>query len=359
MWKSTARTPPDSPSIWVRFDGPEFLVRRSEAEVQVYSLQSPSHNSIPWPDQPITTDRLLSLAASYAALGDIPIPLHVFSYERASTDDAAYQVDYIGTYRGVPLMTNPSSYVQIDPANGRLLFASYRKPPTPPSDLLPATSGDQARNTYLSYLFSDARHHRNRFTGQKFPYRLTELSPPMLCVYAPTKYEQQDEDSFYTSEQVLAASQGRGTLVWFLRYDVPPMVDGAPVTRKFDGFVDAKTGRLLRFNEYWPMGGGGTIGPKSPPRHAPLHWDMPSGKIGILSSGKWNWVPAASVSFVKERASPKEPRYPIVLSFGQVVVPCSYDAKTNLLATGMLGRESLGRPSPNLAQALRHLKPGA
>ncbi len=188
----------------------------------------------------------------------------------------------------------------------------------------------------------------------KFPYRLTESAPPLLCVYKPAPKEEQDEDSFYTGEQVQAASQGKGILVWLLKYDVPPMVDGAPVTRKFDGFVDAKTGRLLRFNEYWRMGGG-AIGPKNPPRHAPFGWDLPVGKVGILDHGHWIKIAKASVSLVAERRAAKDPAYPLVLRFGSMIVPCSFDAKTNLLATGMLGKESLGRPSPNLAKALKHI----
>ncbi len=66
--------------------------------------------------------------------------------------------------------------------------------------------------------------------------------------------------------------------------------------------------------------------------------------------------PTASVSFVKERVAPKSPSYPLVPRFGSMIVPCRYDARTSLLATGMLGKESLGRPSPSLAKALKTLK---
>jgi hypothetical protein len=344
----------NDPAVFVLYDCSEFLVTQTDGHIDTYWFASPLHVGVPWPEDYLANDRVLSLAESYAELGGIPGPIRVIGLSREELNqDGVFQVDFVGTAGGVPLVSSPSSYLRIDPANGRLLFASYRKPPLPPDDLTPLIGPQQAQDVYLGYLFAEGRHHRNSFTSVKYPYRLTETAPPLLCVYKPAPKEEQDEDSFYTSAQVQEAQEGKGQLVWLLKYDVPPMVDGAPVMRKFDGFVDARTGRLLRFNEYWPMGSAKMI-LKNRKRHDPLLWDLPEGPVRILSGKRSRLVRQASVRFIRQQKA-KQQSYPLVLEFGRMIVPCRYDARANLLATGLLGKEALGRQSESLHGELAKL----
>ncbi len=240
---------PSDPCFYVYYSSAFLAVDRSDGSIQQYLYCPPSHNPLPWPEHPLAKDALVALANKYAALGRIPGPIHVYDTERTNDQDPTFQVDFVGIFSGLPLMTLYPSYVKIDPSNGRLLDAEFHKQPIPPKDLKAKTTGEAAKRLFLRYAYTAKWERKGPYETDKLPSRLVEKFPPTLCIYMPYKHQWTSRDSFFTKDQIEAAKTGHGLLVWNLEYDVPrsewPEVQGF-----FAGYVDAKTGKLLYFNGY-------------------------------------------------------------------------------------------------------------
>jgi hypothetical protein len=312
---------------------------------------------------PRMTDReLMSYATRYAAAAGMSVPLKIDSIrDRPTSEYPCVSISFRSTISGLPVYTRFWPNMELRPDNRALITAYFYENPKPPDSFVSQTDARLAIDRFIEYLYSPARRHRNPIHRNPHPPVLRQRSGPELCVYLPEKNVLDDEDAFFPASTRAKVLNGQGILAWRLSYAVPNTaipVMNLPESRVFNAFVDATTGKLLTFEEMWPLLGGGGGGRTLPPSRKVFMWDTGGDLATVTGSGRAASCKDAHISLVRtEKATGGTPT--INLQIGRLLMRCGYDGAKGLLWTEESGVRSYGRPNESLRRALRQLlQPG-
>jgi hypothetical protein len=337
---------------WLEFTDCSILMEAGVVRCYVAEGRAPFK---PWPSSILSVQSLQRLANGYASAAHFPSPVKMYMIKEERTDDFPnVTLQFSPMIQGIPYSSR-WQYIEVDPSSGVLLTAYFWPVSRPPSSLTPHVPPADAPGAFLRHLYSETRVNRNPIFSNSIPNALRERQDPELTIYSVEPAVLDDPDSFFTQEQKGTIRGGGSLLAWKVAYSDPttysPMLQSE--ARVYEGFVDAQTGRLLRYNEFWPMGGGSPLPPKK--RTVPLNekvfaWDVAAD--AVLFRGKSSYrVAGASVTYVRRSAADAQ-RSPLILQIGKSVVRCGYDVKQNLLWTDLAGARSWGRPNEALRKAL-------
>ncbi len=245
------------------------------------------------------------------------------------------------TVGNVPYHYEHRSYIEIGYRTGRLAEATFIDVPTPPADVTTTYPAAQAEAQVIGYILANMSSSSVTLDG-----------PTTLCIWGPSKSKyRNDVDDFITPAQYQLGRENGSMLVYCIRamHCSTPDYDDDPQGYYYEGFVDAKTGTLMRVTEY---GGGGRGAGRAP---VPFGWDLTPGQTSVLGAATAT-VPKGDV----DRAYPKNPPakgVKLILKRCRVYIPVEFDAKSGLLWTGKGKLRSYGKPNAPLLKALKAAKP--
>lgn len=338
------RTSPDY--VVVKF--PDCRIAFMGDRIRSFLAYTPIRNK-PWPDQVLKGAELSRIVMRYAGLAGFTGSIRILSSKEVRNQNPSFvEVHCVPSYKGVWFGRENDLTFDVSPDSGDLIEARFTSPPKAPANISSSLDPQRVRDAVISYLFSNARAK-----GTVPPEQVEESTAPELCIslVAPSP---DDPNSFLDTAQRDAVAKGEGLLCWFTEVEDPSSFNPAigRCTRMFDGYVDAKSGKLLRFIDYTGM----TLGPTpAAPKSVGWSWQGKPQTIRILANGKVVVVSRSQIAPAGTKAAGSLSTYDLVLRIGKTSVPARYDLSSGLLAVRSGKSDVLGRPDQGTARALRRL----
>jgi hypothetical protein len=194
----------------------------------------------------LTDEQAKTLAQRHYTAAGLPETIQIFRIQEFAGDrKMSIVMDYVPLHQGVPYdRFVAGSRIEVNQETGNLHFlGTLRGPmPKPPADMKPRITLEEAKATVLAAV-------QNEWGGG--PLRLGEGLPAHLCIWRAPISPFPDRLQWLTPEELAASARKEGMLAYVVQYE-----DTAQYIEKFrqyvvyNGYVDAKTGRLLVLDLY-------------------------------------------------------------------------------------------------------------
>ncbi|MBX3117784.1 MAG: hypothetical protein KF784_01875 [Fimbriimonadaceae bacterium] len=291
----------------------------------------------------LSEETLLSMLEPFAEMSGYEWPFDLYLAE--DRGDAAF-FHLLPAYRGVSFTYGAAVTAEIERKHGILKSYTGSFPPTPPADLSPAITVEQARAKLTASILSNYVRVDTLFERHRV----------RLAIWDPFERGQDRsrgklgwQHDYLLPEHIQAGQRKQGILVYWAYYHDTVYSHGEP-RMAFDVKLDAKTGRILSIDAAGAegMGGGGSIGVS-----APFSWDLGLGTIGIAYNGRTQTVIDADAIATAKVSKPPTEGKEVTLQRGRLIIRAKFDPKSGLLWSGR--GKSLRYAIPN-ARLLEGLK---
>lgn len=300
-----------------------------------------------WPANAISETTARRLAQEYFEAAGFTESLYTHLIEQWNEAPPYYRLFCAPKYNGIPYAMNHHVSFHIDAATGKLRnFGATRDWPLPPTNTTPQITADEARATMAQKIFALDPMSSNNLAGQRRSTSIEEFFSVRLNIWLP---DVEHRTAWPLAEHIADAQAGRGRLVYtagFQDTDAPLVEEGVHA-RRFEVYVDARSGRVLCVYLMVPMGGG----PSKRSEETTL--EVKPCTLEVIARGKPVRVGTVSVK-------PTEPpertgaSHPVILRIGKRLTHLKFAPEQGLLFT-MDDTPSWGKPDERLLRVLRRV----
>jgi len=308
-----------------------------------------SQGSHDWPANAISEATARRLAQEYFAGAGFSESLYTHLVEQWNEVPPYYRLFCSPKYNGVPYALNHNIEFKIDAATGKLRsFGASQDWPSPPAHTAPLIAADEARAAMAQKIFSLDPMTSNNLAGPRRTTTLEEFFSVRLNIWLP---DTSHRTAWPLAEHIADEQAGRGRLVYTAAFQDTdaPLVEEGVHARRFEVYVDARSGRVLCVYLLVPMGGG----PSQSKTEKTLA--VKPCTLDVIASGKPVRVGTVSIK-------PTEPpeysgkNHSVILRIGKRLLHLTFVPELGLLSTRG-ETPSWGKPDERLLRVLKRVVP--